>query len=530
MEEYNIDKARKEADNRFQGFTDDEIKHLRRKAKTNLFFLASGVLGYNQLSSSLHLDFCKWAKKTCANQFRLALLPRSHYKSTILTISDSIQIVLPDDQSDQPYPRNLGTNCRLLISHETSEMASTFLGSITQHFCINPILMGLFPECVPNPRINKINKLELELPRTSIWSEPTIGTVGVAGRVQGRHYNYIKCDDLYGAAARDSKAERDSTISWVNNLQALLISPLTDHIDFIGTRWAHDDVYDHLMKTYEDKLIKYIRSCEEYDVVQKKRVFIFPEKFTSESTKILKKDKKVWSAQYANNPYEGGSKFEEGWLKYYNRVGRNKITVFESNNSAEVRTLDIASLDKVILIDPAMSGLAGFCVTGTDSKKNVYVLHAEKDSWEPVAFVNYLFQQVIRWNPRIVVIEDVLFSGLYEHWLATEMRVKGIKFKVEPVRTEGKAKEVRVMSLSNYFSAGQIYFNIDQTDLIEEFKTFGATDDYHILDALSQGTRKTKEGRPIWQAAVDYGRLEMQKEAERKLLADRDPQTGYGSY
>ena len=339
-----IDKGRREADKKFASFTQDQIVFLRRKAKTNLFFLASGILGYTKLTESLHLDFCKWAKSTNNEQYREALLPRSHYKSTVFTISDSIQIVLPDDLKDQPYPRNLGTSARLLISHETSEAATRFLNSITSHFTTNPLLMGLFPECVPNPRQHRINKLELELPRSAIWSEPTIDTVGVAGRSQGRHYNYIKCDDIYGAAARDSKAERESTILWVDNLQSLLISPRTDHIDFVGTRWAHDDVYAHIHKVYGDRLKKYIRACEEYDPIAKKRLPIFPEEFSPESLEILKKNRIVWNAQYANNPFEGGSKFDPAWLRFYNNTGRNKISVFDGTE--ETKTIDSYCCEK----------------------------------------------------------------------------------------------------------------------------------------------------------------------------------------
>lgn len=503
------------------GFTSDEVKHLRRKAKTNLFFLASGVLGYTKLAQ-LHLDLCKWIKATNARKYREILLPRSHYKSTVLTISDSIQIVLPDDLGNQPYPRNLGTSARLLISHETSEAAARFLHSITSHFTSNPVLMGLFPETVPNPREHRINKLELELPRESIWSEPTIDTVGVAGKSQGRHYNYIKCDDIYGAAARDSKAERESTILWVDNLQSLLISPKRDHIDFIGTRWAHDDVYAHIQKQYGDQLVRYVRSCEEYDPKSKTKKPIFPEEFQPEDLEILKKNRIVWNAQYVNNPYEGGSKFEPGWLRFYNWHGR-KIVVFTGNDSADTKEIDTGDLDKIMLIDPAMVGLAGLIVTGTDPRLNVYCLEAKKQEWNPPELVEEIFQQVIRWQPRLVAIEEVLFSGLFQHWLKREMSVRGIYFKLVPVKTRGKQKEARVLGLSNYFAAGQIFFNNSQKDLIDEFYDFGATENYHLLDALAYGPE-------LWKVGVNTKKLDSLREAEEKLLSARDKITGYGSY
>lgn len=523
-----IDKAEKAVSK----FNDEQRLLLRRKAKSNLFFLAYGILGYSKLSSNLHLEICKWHRKTLLYQFREILLPRSHYKSTIETISDSIQIVLPDDIGDQPYPRNLGTNCRLLISHETSEAAARFLLSITQHFTGNPLLMGLFPECVPNPRVHRINKLELELPREAVWSEPTIDTIGVGGRGQGRHYNYIKCDDIFGVAARDSRAEKESTISWVNNLQSYLISPKTDHIDWIGTRYSHDDVYAHIHKQYGSSLIKYIRSVQEWELDVKgkktgKKIYIFPEEFDDKSTEVLRKDRQVWNAQYVNNPFEGGSLFQEEWLKYFTFKTRKKLFILEGTSTREV---DTDELDIVFLIDPAMSGLAGFIVSGTDSNKNIYILEAVKKEWSPPEFINFLFQMVLKWRPRTVAIEDVLFSGLYEHWLLTEMIQRGIKFKIDPIKTGNKEKESRVLSLANYFSAGQIYFNSMDQDIIEEFKEFGATSNYHLLDAMSQGTKKDKNGRLIWRFAPKLDRIENQRIVEEELLRQRDPQTGYGAY
>jgi hypothetical protein len=517
-------------------FTDEEVALARRKMKTNLFFLCYSILGYQKLTQNLHLDFCIWAKKTLLAQYREALLPRSHYKSTVFTIGDSIQIVLPDDVGDQPYPRNLGTSARLLISHETSEAATRFLHSITSHFTTNPLLLAFFPECMPNPRIHRINKLELELPRNSIWSEPTIDTVGVAGRSQGRHYNYIKCDDIYGAAARDSKAERESTILWVDNLQSLLISPRTDHIDFVGTRWAHDDVYAHLHKVYGNRLVRYIRSCEEKEIIDGKetgrKVPIFPEEFSPESLEILKRNRIVWNAQYANNPFEGGSVFQEEWLKYYNwkRFSR-ELVIFEGENGAETRTIDIESLDICILYDPAMeNGLGGYVITGTDDKMNIYILKAEKKTWDPPEFVDILFKDILTWKPRAVYIEDVLFSGLYQHWLHTEQQVRGIKFRVEGIKIGKTEKPIRVAGLSNYFAARQIYFNAGMTDLIEEYREFGATDNYHMLDAMSMGTKKDRDGRQIWRAGVNKIRLDANSELMKKLMANRDPITGYGSY
>lgn len=516
--------ARKKGDSLYSNFSDDQIKTIRNRAKHDLFFLSYGLLGYDKLSTNLHGNLCEFLRRTNHYQFRLTLLPRSHFKSVLVTISDSVQIVLTDDLQNSPYPRNLGPNCRVLLAHEVSDAAGRFLSSITQHFTTNPAILFFFPELIPQKGM-LLNKKELELPRTSIWSEPTFDTIGVGGKSQGRHYNYIKPDDLYGAAARESKAERDSTISWVDNLQSLLITPRTDHIDFVGTRWAFDDCYDHILKVYNKKgkvpkLITYIRSCEEFSEKLQKKVPIFPEEFTPESLEILKENRQIWSSQYANNPSEGSVAFQSEWLRLYNRKGLKELVILDGESGYNVDTRD---LDIVVLIDPALEGLAGFVITGTDNKNRIYVLEAEKRSWSPNVLIEKIFQTVIKYRPRLVAIESVLFSELYQPWLQREMVFRGITFKVEPVKTKGQAKPVRVHGLSNYFAAGQIYFDTKMEELIDEFRQFGATDNYHMLDALAYGPR-------LWRAATGRKELEHSQKAIEEILNSRDQMTGYSTY
>lgn len=505
-----LKERQKKAEDAMSGLTHDEWKALRRRAKADLFFLCYGVLGYKKLSTQLHGHLCTWLESTDNDQFREILLPRSHYKSTVVTIGDSIRIALPDDSGDSYWPRSLGTNVRLVIGHETSDMAGRFLGSITGHFMSNTTLMGLFPECVPTPRVQKINSLELELPRTEIWSEPTFDTMGVGARSQGRHYNFMKLDDLFGKEAAESATVRASTYDWFDNIQAFFSAFAIDHFDLVGTRWAHDDLYAHAHHQYGKLLKKYIRGVEETGDDGIRRT-IFPEEFPIEKLAILKRNPKVFNAQYANNPSEGSSEFEQSWKRFYNWEGENSISY------ADGKRINLSTCDIVILYDPAMNGKGGYCITANDNNDNIYILKAKKAVWKPPEFVAELFMDVIRWNPRIVVIESVLFSELYQHWIIREQAMRGVRFRIEPAKTRNRTKESRVRGLSNFFAAGHIYFHQSQADLIEEFNSFGATKDYHILDALAYGPEYWRRGKAIERAG----------EVANNMMNGRDLITGY---
>lgn len=503
---------------KFAHLSRDEWKHLRRRAKTDLFFLCYGVLNYKKLSTRLHGNLCNWATAHQDAQFREFLMPRGHYKSTVMTIGDSIRIALPDDVGDQGWPYNLGTDARILIGHELHDTAKRFLFAIQSHFLSNPTLMGLFPECVPIERVQRINTSELALPRTELWPEPTFDTMGVGGRSQGKHWNYLKLDDLFGDKARDSESERNSTYEWFDNVQSFFSTFSQDKIDLIGTRWGFDDLYNHAHDMYGEELKKYIRKCEEVNPETGLIEPIFPEEFPSHKLAILKRKPKIYLAQYQNDPDSSTTEFQQGWLRYYNFVGTTRIATFSGTSRPVVRT--VGELDKIIFIDPAMDGNAGYCVTGTDQLNNIFILKAEKNSWKPPELVAKILEDVARYQPRLVVIEAVTFSEVYKSWLEREMQLRGMRFKIEPAKTRNRSKDNRIKGLSNYFSAGQIYFNQGQTEILQEYREFGASKNIHILDALAYGPE-------YWRAAQPKREQDDFRKAESELMAGRDKHTGY---
>lgn len=504
-------------------FTSEHWKAMRKLAKKDLFWLCYSVLNYNRLTPAFHGDMCVEVNKTEQLRFREWLSFRGSFKSTILTIGHSIQCALPDDSSDSPWPLCLGTDIRLLICHETHESAQRYLASITGHFLGNEFLMALFPECVPNPRKHRINKSELELPRKSIWNEPTFDTLGVGGRAQGRHYNKLKLDDLIGDKARDSKTEMKSAIEWFDNIQSLFSTFAKDSFDLIGTRWSFDDLYAHAHSTYGTNLHSYIRKVEEpVKVLQPDgthktvKQVTFPEEFPQDSLAILRKNKKVWNAQYLNDPFEGEGGFKDEWLQYYYYKDKTTLIYF-TGLAKDKQEVSLSELNKYILIDPAMSGLWGFMVIGVDHKGRIFILEALKDDKDPPFVVDLMFKKVIQYQPKCVAIEKVLFSGLFQHWLVTEMSVRKIRFKVEQLTTRGVEKEARILGLSNYFSSLQVFCNEGHLDFLEEYQRFGFTSNIHLLDAFAQAPKVIKP----------FVKLNLIGESSSGNQDKRDPTTGY---
>jgi hypothetical protein len=510
-------------------FTDTEFQELRLKAKTDLLFLAEGVIFPptdvvgSRSNYPVFLHLFNWLKYHEKSRNRLILLPRSHRKTTYATALDALQIALPDDLGITPYPRNLGPDVRIAIIHETDSMASTILREIQNWVLSNDTLRWLFPDIIPENRLRRVNTTELELRRTAQWKEPTFSTMGVGSKAQGRHFNRLKLDDIYGTEARDSEATRKKTLQWFDELQPFLVTPKTDGFDLVGTRYDHKDVYAHAMDKFGEKLPRYIRSVVEFNETTQKYDPIFPEMFTHESLEELKKNRKIWTSNYLNAPdFREHRELDPSWIRHFEWLdARNKTLVAFTGVERLKRHVD--ELDKVLFIDPALEGDAGWVITGTDymsNKPNIFCLDAFRGAIPPDKMIPRIFNAVERWGLRAVVIEEVLFSRVYRHWLEAEMRHRNFYFRVIPAKTGQKMKDARVMGLVPFFSASQIFFHKDQEALHEEYNQFGLGSSYHILDALAYGPEN-------WRAAVDRGTIARRAESQQKFLNMRNPITGY---
>ena len=530
-----VSAARQTAEDTYRDLGSEEIAELRRRSKSDLFFFSYGVLGYDLLSPRLHGHLCRWLERTRRTQYRVLLLPRGHYKSTVLTISGSVQMALPNDAGVQEHPWSLGTNLKLLLAHENRESASRFLYEVSEAFLRKPLMLALFPECIPDRKRQRINKWELELPRTSHSKEPTFDTIGAGGAAQGRHYNRLVLDDLIGEAARESATVMNTVLNWFDNATSLLTRPKLDGFDVIGTRWSFKDVYQHAMEMYGvDKELSILRCMKEDEVpdgiaaaylrgAEENGEPIFPEEFPPEFLERLKKNPMVYAAQYANNPLESGlTEFDVGWLKYYNKRG-GYLYVFDGDGT---RRVDIYELDRVLMVDPSMgerneSDESGLVLTGTDHLGNIYILETIKERLKPPDLIDAMFGLYFKWSPRLISFEDVAFSGLFAYWFDEKCREMGVSPSIFRYKPGGRrSKRARILGMANYFADGRIYIDEDMAKFKQEYEWFGITDSEHLLDAFAQGPE-------IWRYTRTREEAEKAEKRVKAIIDQRSALTGY---
>ena len=538
FDEKAISKARGAAEEKYKDLSSSDIEYLKKKCKTDLFFLTSGPLEYTLLSPHLHGHLIHWIKQQWGAQHRMILLPRGHYKSTVCTVADGIQMALPNVADVQALPYSYGPNLKLLIGHEVRETASKFLYEIAAAFTRKPGLMALFPECIPTKRTHRMNKWELELPRTEHHREATFSTIGSSGAAQGNHYHWLKLDDLVGEDARDSLTVMDTLLTWFDNVNSLLTRLAFDGWDLIGTRWAYSDVYSHAMEMYginvEDSVLNCIspRDIEKYQR-GKLRIYargaiergqpIFPEEFPLKVLEIQRHNRLVWAAQYANNPMESGMN-EFIWpLKFYNTDPQENIVVFTGETSFKRLVHDLAIY---VLTDPSMGETlkaddTGIVVVGIDHKSNIFILETIKRRMLPPEYVDEIFRLHLKYRPQVIAIEEVNFSAIYKYWIDEKAEKTKVFPPIRPYKPGSKRnKEGRIRGLSHFFSAGQVYVSEGMHDFRDEYDQFPMGKSKHLLDALAQGPE-------FWSGDLSPRSVESQEEASFQMYAERDIVTGY---
>lgn len=264
---------------------------LRALAKTNIYFLAKGILGFKDMSLGFHgirchqLDGCRLPYSR-----QMDLWPRGHLKTHIITMAKSIQEYLCDN------------DVRILLAASSKDGAVKNLRKIKQIFETNTLLHWLFPESIPDTKGGKWAETEVLLPRKANHPETTFKCIGVGGHIVGWHFDIIRKDDLIDDKTEKSPEVMEKIIDWHILTKSLFESPSTgvDHI--VGTRWAMFDLYQYVLDTekeYKCHVISALQTTEK----DKRVIAAWPERFTTESLYDLRhKDPYIFACSRGDQP------------------------------------------------------------------------------------------------------------------------------------------------------------------------------------------------------------------------------------
>lgn len=496
------------------------------------YFAAKNVLGYEKLRPSTHGPLCRF-QDTCTAKRVLTQMPRSHFKTTIKTITKRIQDAMRDP------------TLRILIVGDTDTNAEKHLAKIRHHLESNNLLRWLFQDRIwenPQAQAPVWSKKELVLPSAAIHGEATFDAIGAGSAVVSRHYNIINPDDLIADDEFYSETEMAHTIEWASGLESLFVPPIEEgFMDIVGTYWRTDDVYAFFEKFFGGKAEKVKTGPYSYQVgplaVFRRGAIedgkpIFPEAIDMAFLERLREhNPERYAAQYANDPYASDvAYFQAQYLKYYTWHIEGHVIAYQKADG-QIERIPLSSLEITGLCDPHAGGpakikfgggRAAVLMTGVQrTTGRVFIL----DAWVKRAPTDRIISEIIRqnelWNPETFLVEANGLQKMIRPWLEERVnREARVPVPYKPFIPKGaKDSDRRIKGLQPLFRAGQIILQQGFHELIGEYLSWprGTSDG---LDALSQGLG-------TWGVTYDDVSDDMLEAYNERLRSMRSVATGY---
>jgi hypothetical protein len=356
-------------------------QELRDKADDSLYFFSKVVLGYKELVDHLHqpLAIKIQGYRPNSKQRRGFLLPRGHFKSTILSKSYPLWRLAQNPE------------LRILILGESATVGEKNLRDIKWHIENNQLFRWLYPELIPAViGAQKWTEKEILLPRQGTFDESSITATGVGVRLTGTHYDIIIYDDLVGEEASKSEAVMQDAISYFQWATGLANDQDTIEELIAGTRWKHadKDLYGWIMKMMPGEW-----DWEQRSVIED-GVPIFPERFSEKIIDDIRRrlGEYKFSCNYMNSPIspEGGDFKTNQVLSY--TVSADGKTIIPDDGTPPVR---LADLYRISFWDPSAGGRSAtaenaIIVAGMSADRRIFALaawskntdmHAAAEKW-----------------------------------------------------------------------------------------------------------------------------------------------------
>ncbi len=492
-------------DAELQAMPTDMLADLATHAESDLYYFAQGVLGYSDLAVKCHQPLCIFVTDNSA-RFKMILIPRGHYKTTIVTISRTLQMVC----------RNV--NSRILIANETSTNAERFLGAIKSQCEGNRRFRTLFGHVLP-PDTKKVRWSNKELIFNREWHgpEPTIDTIGMTGAWTSRHYTHIDFDDPISEEAAKSDLVMQDVITRVSKVYSLMTDTGRDTFTLVGTRWAFFDVYTWMHRWMGEKMAKFIRGALEDGEP------IFPEKFSLETLADIRNSPQMgeymFSCQYMNNPRNPELQdFNVNDIRFWRWSSDEDHVVMYDHEGEVEQIVELDQIDIVCTLDPApseriTSDRNALVVSGVTPSGDVVVLHVWAQRCTPLEVIEEMFRIKARFNPRVFGVEKHGYQSVLKYFIDQEAERRGEYLNIVDLKP-GK-KKAHIKGLQPIASTGHLYLLPTQHILRNELSEYPLGEHDDTADALALGQQ-------LWRGLMSPERMKKYKEFEQSFIHDID--------
>lgn len=492
--------------------------------KENPYILAKDLLEYKDLTPDFHFKYmCKKLMEPRKKNIRLWLIPRGFFKTTVLTITHSIQLQLND-----PW-------IRILIISGVLANAASMVSAIGNVYLTNKRFRTLFSEyCPTKPHAPETTWKSTEIHIPNRGGKPvmegTFEAFGPESTLTSRHYDYIKMDDL---VTRENSTTRDQMEKVKTFYKAIF--PLRDNphtpMDIIGTRWDDFDVYGDLEDDPDVEVIKIPA------VINKRSTF--PERYPLQELHKIKSSKKMgsylYSCLYMLDPIpQEDAIFKEKWFKYF-RISSDGIAILRLEDKIRLpigstfMTLDGA-------ITEGKNDYSAIVITTTDFEKNIYVLETWFKQVDPMRLMDEMIRLYFKWKCMKLALQETILEKMLKFYLKEKMRREKFWMNIIPLKKNTEQnKEYLIKSLQGWYESGCIYHleSMRGEELEDELLRFPKARYDDVADALQMqqeiilASSKTAAVREYDRNSLHAWKRRLKKVFSQEKFHLGQDQTGY---
>jgi predicted phage terminase large subunit-like protein len=487
------------------------IEELRKKGRESLFFLSRAILSFSDFDPKIHLPICRELENHEINTRMSVELPRTWFKSTLVSISYAIWRVINDP------------NIRILIAQNIHSNACKKLSAIAAIFEKNALFKVLYPEILPNKNCRWSSDC-LEVNRSAAHPEGTFEAAGVGTSTTSRHYDLIieddtispKKDDMTGIIQQPTKMDMEKAIGWHGLCHPMLLHPSKSQIVIVGTRWAERDLLGFVYENFpEYKNIKRtaiedpdgnafgdaVLNAERDELIIKSPGKVtWPERFNSHVLAELFKTEGpyMFACLYLGMPTAAINQvFKREWITYFEN---------HKKGSFACTSVDLASAEKEESSDPDFNVVMTTAIEPESGR--IYVLEYTRERMSPSDVIDTIFRHYHRYHPIKVLVEAIGYQRTLVHWLRQRQQKTNTQFYVEEIKGHKQSKVDRIRGLQPFFSASQIAIRAGMSMLEHELLAFPKGQHDDLIDALAMQIA-------FWVEQMDFSRMtEEEKEPE----------------
>lgn len=490
----------------------------RERALRSTYFFGKFVCNFPDLDPDVHGMMSKWVQKP--TRFKLGMAPRSHLKSSVWTVADSLR------------RSTISPESKTLIVNESLQNTIKWI-TYMQQVVLSEQYRWLFPEVVPDPKLVRWNQTQLELRRRTPQVEPTIEGIGVGGASTSNHYHRVVNDDLVGKEARESPSVMEKAIEQYKLSNSLLVDPSKDSICTWGTRWGPTDLIDWLLKTTVGLDVLHLK------VFRPDGSPLWPARFPPhELDRIrLEQGPEMWHLQYLNEALgEGVSEFDPAWLRHWRNVEGDPSRIVMEMSGNRDRVVSLADMTIFQVTDTGLSPeskdarTANLVVGLVDSEIptepfQIVILHQRAAKTAPAATVDQSYEVYSMLQPSVWGIEAVGGHQAFFHWILSRWPTA----RIRTLKTDShKGKLTRIREAGTFFQQGRVWVHRAHMDFLDEYHAFPNGKTVDLLDCFGYMPQ-------IWFPPDGYGSSATDEDIRGSdLIAEandewtgRDPVTNY---